>query len=104
MTITDALDPSIKRDTDLVLTNSSPLHVGQSPNGVIRLHCLRRKAKSKLDLAYLVCPLDGPEDPKQSVAHGTLWWHPASINLEVHIRKGVCEPSMGDGCIDVRQD
>jgi hypothetical protein len=84
----------------IVQTNSYPLKAGQSPNGIVRLHCERVMRKLEPKVPALFCAPDGPEDRSQSVLGGVLWWQPETTELEVHIRRGACRPSSAADCLD----
>jgi len=84
----------------LVQTNSYPLNAGQSPNGIVRLHCGRMMRTLNPKVPELVCRPDGPEDPNLSVLGGVLWWHPETTEAEVYVRRGICKPSPVADCLD----
>jgi hypothetical protein len=86
--------------TSLVRTNSYPLKAGQSPNGIVRLHCERMMRTLNPKVLELVCSPDGPEDPNQSVLGGVLWWHPETTEVEVYVRRGICKPSSVADCLE----
>jgi hypothetical protein len=72
--------------TGLIATNSYPLKPGQSPNGIVELHCkwvsINRPGFTNPNLD---CRWPKNEDHNASVRGGILWWHPEASELEVHI-------------------
>lgn len=82
----------------LVQTNSVPLKAGQSPNGIVRLHC-ERMMRTDPSAPELSCSPDGLEDSNQSVLGGMLWWHPETTEVEVYVRRGICKPSRVADCL-----
>jgi hypothetical protein len=70
-------------NSSLVQTNSYPLRPGQSPNGIIHLHCSMRKFIPAEKENSLICY--DPSDSRETGAlRGVLWWHPEATDLEVH--------------------
>jgi hypothetical protein len=72
--------------TLLIARSSYPMKPGESPNGVIDLHCVRKpwQVGNQPPVPTLDChqPLLSGLGP---VTGGTLWWHPEATDLEVHI-------------------
>lgn len=72
--------------TALIATNSYPLKTGQSPNGIVELHCKWVSIdRPGFTNPSLDCRWPKDEDPHASVLGGILWWHPEASELEVHI-------------------
>lgn len=71
--------------TELIATNSYPLRPGQSPNGVVVLHCKWKADPGNVEGERgIQCSWPKNEDPNASVLGGLLWWHPEASELEVH--------------------